>query len=342
MSWLALDIGGANLKAAHEEAVARSHGFALWRDPSGLPRELGILAAEFPEFDRIALTMTAELCDCYPTKSHGVLAVLDAVLEAFPEQNLSIWGVDGRFHDVDAISASPLLAAASNWLALATACARLVPADRGLLIDIGSTTTDLISFAGGAVAVHGRTDTDRLRTGALAYLGVRRTPLCAIAPALAFHGVPIGLAAELFATTLDVFLTLGEIPEDPYDTDTADGRPATRSAARDRLARMICADRDGFTAHDAHAFAHSAQDAILARLGEAAWRVLRTIPSPEVVVVSGAGEFLARTLARWVASEARVVSVSELWGRPESAAACARALLDLVPDESLFAGKPAS
>ena len=338
MSWLALDIGGANIKAAHQSEGARSRSFALWRDPSGLPRELAALGSEFPPFDRIALTMTAELCDCYATKSEGVL---DAVLEAFPDQDLAIWGVDGRFHDVEAIGASPLLAAASNWLALATACARLLPDERGLLIDIGSTTSDMISFAQGEAVVHGRTDTERLRSGALVYLGVRRTPVCAIAAALPFHGVSIGLAAELFATTLDVFLTLGDIPEDPTDTDTADHRPATRSAARDRLARMICADRDSFSDHDAHVFAHATRSAILGRLGEAAWRVLRSIPPPGLIVVSGAGEFLARALAKRVAGEARVASVSDLWGRAESDAACARALLELVRDESLFHEKPA-
>ena len=45
--------------------------------------------------------MTAELCDCYPTKTVGVNAVLDAVLDAFPGVRSRVWGVDGRFHDVD-------------------------------------------------------------------------------------------------------------------------------------------------------------------------------------------------------------------------------------------------
>src|SRR5438445_198069 len=78
-----------------------------------------------------------------------------------------------------------------------------------LLIDIGSTTTDLIPMDRGTVAARGRSDTERLQAGELVYAGIRRTPLCALATELPFRGIPTGLAAELFASTLDVYLTLG-------------------------------------------------------------------------------------------------------------------------------------
>ena len=55
---------------------------------------------------------------------------------------------------------------------------------------------------------------------------------CSIGAELPFRGAPTGLTAELFATTLDVYLTLGEIPSDPGDLSTADGRPATVSKVR--------------------------------------------------------------------------------------------------------------
>ena len=44
----------------------------------------------------------------------------------------------------------------------------------------------------------------------------------------------------------DVYVTLGDLPEEPNATDTADGRGAPKAFARDRLARQICADRDHF------------------------------------------------------------------------------------------------
>ena len=53
---LGLDIGGANLKAAHTAGPARSVPFALWKDPAGLTDRLRALLAEFPTPDRLAVT----------------------------------------------------------------------------------------------------------------------------------------------------------------------------------------------------------------------------------------------------------------------------------------------
>ena len=273
--------------------------------------------------------MTAELCDCFRTKAEGVLSILDAVEQAAGARPVSIWGIDGRFHELDDIRRRPALAAAANWLALAVVAARLIPGDRGILIDVGSTTTDLIPLGGGAVAARGRTDTERLETGELVYAGVRRTPLCSLATELPFRrGQLIGLAAELFATTLDVFLTLGDIDPDPADIATADGRPATIDAARDRLARMVCADRDGFSADDAVTLSRSAEQCLIGRLAEAAERACAaTIGRPEVAVIAGSGEFLARRLAAAVVGPDRpILSLAEAWGCAGSTAGCAQGL----------------
>ena len=171
--------------------------------------------------------MTAELCDCYPTRTVGVNAVLDAVDRGPAEPIAVVWGVDGQFHRAEEIRERPMLAAAANWLALAELAARLVPDDPAILIDIGTTTTDLIPLDRGAVAARGRSDTERLQTGELVYAGVRRTPVHALATELPFRGVPTGLAAELFASTLDVYLVLGDIASNPSTSrrPTAGPRP---------------------------------------------------------------------------------------------------------------------
>jgi (4-(4-[2-(gamma-L-glutamylamino)ethyl]phenoxymethyl)furan-2-yl)methanamine synthase len=330
-SWLALDIGGANLKAAHTTGQSRALPFELWKHPDELPRALVSLASTLPEADRVALTMTAELCDCYPTKAVGVRSVLDATRSAFPHPPMVVWGIDGRFHEVEEIRQSPNLAAAANWLALATLASRLIPEGAGLLIDVGSTTADLIPLVDGRVAVRGRTDTERLQTGELVYAGVRRTPLCSLALELPFRGRLTGLTAELFATTLDVYLTLGETRSDPKDLSPADGRPATADAAVDRLARMVGADRDGFSAEDAFAFAQAADGVLTDRLERAAFRAsLETIGRPRNAVVAGSGEFLARRVAsRVLVPGGKVVSLAEAWGPVASSAACAHALAEL-------------
>jgi probable H4MPT-linked C1 transfer pathway protein len=324
-TWLALDVGGANLKAAHSSGQARSLPFEVWKRPEELPQAIARLIHILPPADRVALTMTAELCDCYPTKAVGVRSVVDAVLLGVHGRPMVVWGTDGKFHEVEDIQQNPLIAAAANWLALATVAARLIPEGPGLLIDIGSTTTDLIPTLGGRVNVQGRTDTERLQTGELVYAGVRRTPLCAIAAELPFRGRPTGLSAELFASTLDVYLTLGEIPSNPKDLSTADGRPSTADAAVDRMARMVGADRDGFNSDDAFAFAQAADEALLDRLERASLRA--SFDRPRHAVVAGSGEFLARRLAdRILEPGGTVHSIEATWGPVASTAACAYAL----------------
>jgi (4-(4-[2-(gamma-L-glutamylamino)ethyl]phenoxymethyl)furan-2-yl)methanamine synthase len=221
--------------------------------------------------------------------------------------------------------------AAANWLALANLAARSIPDWRGVLIDIGTTTTDLIPLDRGRVAARGRSDTERFQTGELVYAGVRRTPICALATELPFRGIPTGLAAEIFASTLDVYLTLGEIASNPSDLSTADGRPSTVEAARDRLARMIGTDRDGFSAEDAVAFARAADQCLLERLTLVAGRATRpTIGRPGAAVISGSGEFLARRLAeRVIEPGGAIVSLREAWGPVASSAGCAYALVKL-------------
>jgi probable H4MPT-linked C1 transfer pathway protein len=277
--------------------------------------------------------MTAELCDCYATKREGVLSIVTAVRGALGSRPVSVWGIDGRFHTVEDIAERPGLAAASNWLALAAIAARFGAKERGLLIDVGSTTTDLIPLDQGTVVARGRTDRDRLATGELVYAGVRRTPVCALATELALTtGEPVGLAAEMFATTLDVFLMMGDIGSDPTDLKTADGRPATVDNARDRLARMFCADREEFSLDNALALARSAEESLLRRLVRAAERSCRaTIGSPRFAIVAGSGEFLARRVAvTLMGSDRPITSLAEAWGPAASEAACARALLELV------------
>src|SRR5687767_897273 len=76
---LGLDIGGANLKAAHTDGTALCRAFPLWRTPDRLASELQRLLADLPAHDVLAVTMTGELCDCFATRAEGVAAILHSV-----------------------------------------------------------------------------------------------------------------------------------------------------------------------------------------------------------------------------------------------------------------------
>lgn len=324
---LALDIGGANLKAADGQGFALSHSFALWKSPNRLAEALMGLLQKAPPAKALVATMTGELADCYLTKADGVRAILRALSEVAAGRPLSVYLTDGEFVSAAEAAERPLAAASSNWRAVAQFSARYLPDGNGLLIDIGGTTCDVIPIADGIPATAGLTDPDRLASGELIYTGVVRSPVCAVAAAIPWRGAQCPTAHELFATTQDAYLTLGDLSEDASDTATADGRPATREAARDRLARSICADREMFSDADALAAADAIRTSQAAKLAIPIRSVIgRMAVKPTTVVLSGQGEFLARRVLERLRMELQLVSLAEKLGPDVSRCAPAHAL----------------
>jgi (4-(4-[2-(gamma-L-glutamylamino)ethyl]phenoxymethyl)furan-2-yl)methanamine synthase len=322
---LGLDIGGANLKAAHTSGVARTVPFALWKHPQGLAAELARLRAAMPAHELLAITMTGELCDCFPTRRAGVAAILQSAVAAAGHTPMQVWSTRGRFVSAAEAGADPLSVAAGNWLALAHWVARRFADERVLLIDTGSTTTDIVYLNRGVPEPRCLSDAERLLSGELVYTGVRRTPICAVL------GTQCAVAAEFFATMLDAYVFVGLLPENPDDSDTADGRPMTRPCAHARLARMRCADVETFTEAHAHLLADEALRTQWLVVLQACGRVLSDKPEVQRVVVSGSGEIVGRNAARRL--DRTLTSLADLLGRACSEAACAFAVAALAERE---------
>jgi len=323
---IGLDIGGANLKAATSGGRALSRPFALWKHPERLPDELAAIAAELRPAGPVAVTMTGELCDCFETKRDGVRHILAAVGHVFLPARARVWSTAGRFLTLEEGAERPLQVAAANWHAEATYVGRFAPAGFALLIDTGSTTTDVIPLRDGRPAPRGRTDPERLRTGELIYTGVRRTPVCAV--------LGPTVMAELFATMLDVYVHLRELPEEPDNRDTADGRPITVRQAHGRLSRMLGGDPEITPEAETLALARSARRIQVATIARSVIRLCaRDLPG--TVAVSGSGEFLARAALHsvgWDDETPRVVALSDVWGPDLSVAACAYAVAKLAEE----------
>ena len=183
--------------------------------------------------------------------------------------------------------------AAANWHALATFAGRLVPDRPALLIDIGTTTADLIPLNEGVPVPVGRTDRERLQSGELVYSGVKRTPVCALVSEIPFRGQLCPVAAEFFATTLDVYLALGLIPEDSRHRDgqrppgdAGDGPRSARAVALLRRDRILGGRHGGNGSFDRPGTAAADRPRHRARAGRAAL-------VPQRLVISGVGSFLA-------------------------------------------------
>ena len=333
MPTLGLDIGGANIKASDGQSRSVSRPFAIWKAPEQLPEELAALLADFPEVDHLAVTMTAELADCFATKAEGVRRILDSVLAIAGERVVLVWQTAGEFVSADLATEFPRLVAAANWHALATWVGRSCPEGSALLIDCGSTTTDFIPLQDGLPSTLGLTDVERLQHGELVYTGLKRTSICALAPAVPFQGRLCPLAAELFATTLDVALLTGTVAPDPHDLNTADGRPATVEAAWNRLAHQICCDTDECSLDEARQIAGFLRDRQL-EAWFAAERIVAARFAPwQTVITSGEGEASLAPLVEQIGETGKtILSLNQMLGPQHSQAACAFALARLLED----------
>src|SRR5215204_1873006 len=326
---LAMDIGGANTKAAwlHGDSLRTvSRPFEVWRDREALTAVLREVAAEAGEADAVAITMTAELSDAFRTKREGVAFVLDAAEAALGGRPLSVLTTAGELVPVAEARARPWDVAAANWMATALAVAG---AHRdALLIDIGSTTTDIVPIAAGRVAATGRNDLERLLTGELVYTGVLRTNLAAIAPRVPVRGGWCPVSSEYFAISADVHLVLGRLAQEAYDCPTPDGRPATVEFARERIVRLVCADVEELDGGEVDAIAAFLYGEQLRQIEEAARRVQRPLPLEAPVIAVGSGVFLGREVAARL--ERAVADPPAPWGATGGEAAPAAALAALL------------
>src|SRR3954449_12604780 len=136
-------------------------------------------------------------------------------------------------------------------------------------------------------------DMERLQAGELVYTGALRTNLAAIAPRVPVRGGWCPVASEQFAISADVHLVLGHLTEAAYDCPTPDGRPATVSFARERIARLVCSDTDQLQAREIDAIAAFLAAEQVRQIEAAARTVQRPLPREAPVVAVGSGEFLA-------------------------------------------------
>ncbi|MSR60020.1 MAG: H4MPT-linked C1 transfer pathway protein [Planctomycetaceae bacterium] len=337
MHVIGLDIGGANLKGASTQGIGRSAPFEIWRAPGDLRARLHDLLGAFPKADLIALTMTAELADCFETKAEGVEFVLQAARQASAGIPLIVWLTTGSFAPADVAVNCPMQVASANWHALAAWAGRLVPESTSLVVDVGSTTTDVIPIRRGVPCPTGFTDVARLLSGELVYTGARRTPVCAVAAEVPLRGGFCPLAAEWFATMLDVNLVLGSMPEDLTDRATANGGPATVAGAVDRLCRAVCCDRFELSLDEVRTIAEFLADRQIRQIAAAIERV--AVAQRDVVsaaVVTGTGEFLARRALQCCRSTRGlpVISLGERMSPAVTEAACAYAVAVLASESA--------
>ncbi len=296
------DIGGAHVKAVwlDEHGVVQSAvqwPCALWRGLDllniALHDVMTTLGCDARKV-RHVVTMTGELVDLFQSRQQGVVAIAHCVRAQVPDVRFYAADEQGVRLLTEVIGHESAVAS-MNWHASALCVAQSWP--DALVVDIGSTTTDVTPCVHGQVMATGWTDAARMAEGSLLYSGVVRTPVMALGPKVSWRGQMHWLAAEYFATTADVYRLLGMLPTTHDMADTADGEDKNHLATMRRLARMVGHDvedlADSAWQDLARAFAAQQQEWMLAVCKQQ----LAYQPQIQQMAGLGAGVFLLPALA---------------------------------------------
>lgn len=240
------DIGGAHVKAAVitacEIIAVYQQPCPLWKGLDQLQHAVNAIMLELAGTNwHHAITMTGELVDLFDNRGHGVKQIIQTMTELLPDSEILIFAGQQGFLKPSEVDAKHYTSIASaNWLVSASFVAQKV--GTGLFVDCGSTTTDILLLKNGQVLAEGYTDYQRLLSEELIYTGIIRTAVMAVTQTALDQGKKIGLMAEYFATTADVYRVTDELNDIHDQTDTADGAPKTVLASARRLSRMIGCD----------------------------------------------------------------------------------------------------
>jgi hypothetical protein len=279
----------------------------------------------------MAVTMTAELSDAFATKREGVLFIFQCLKTCFPATATHVFSLDGAFVPLNDACTHPLDFAASNWLASAIWVARKYP--NCLLVDVGSTTTDIIPIVDGEICVTGRRDLERLASGELVYTGALRTNLAAIVQTVPVAGRICRVASEYFAISGDVHLILGNLSPKEYTCPTPDGRPVSVDCSRKRLARLVCADTEMLAGEEIDEMARCLHGQQVLQIRAGIEQIISRLPClrNRPVIVLGTGSFLGTA-----AAESAGLSVAAIAGdleREELAVAPCLAVAHLLSEK---------
>ena len=298
------DVGGAHLKAVRIDAKGKLAVMQvycpLWRGLDALSAAIDQVLTEFdvPEMGHThCVTMTGELADIFPNRAAGVRQIAGLLSEKLSEPMLFYAGYQHWLRLPDVASQTHRIAS-MNWLASIEYLASHV--SHALLIDVGSTTSDLALICHGEPKIVGYSDATRMQTNELIYTGVVRTPLMALAQKIEFQGQSINLAAEHFATTADVYSLTGDLLQSEYSAETADGADKSLDACARRLARMIGRDADDASLADWQALAQAFKRLQLKQLQLAIEQHLAALTDKSecVLIGAGVGDFLLVDLAQ--------------------------------------------
>lgn len=297
------DIGGANLKAAHLNGCGVLERVIqlpcpLWQGLSHLDRALEQALTRLPtSVARHAITMTGELVDLFANRAQGVQSLIQSLATHLPAVRMEVYAGEAGFVSPALGAAMAQQVASANWMATAAYVAPLV--SQGIIVDVGSTTTDIIPVRGKILA-RGHDDHQRMVFDELVYTGVVRTSVVAVVKRVLFEGEWVTVMAEHFATMADVHRLTGELPADSDEWPTADNQGRSDIDCARRLARLIGRDAESAELQCWRRMAGHLAEQQQRRIMDACARTLSRglLDEHAPLIGAGIGRFVVKQLAK--------------------------------------------
>ncbi|KXB04044.1 hypothetical protein AKJ35_00900 [candidate division MSBL1 archaeon SCGC-AAA833F18] len=332
---IGIDIGGANTKALllKDGSVEKDwlEYIPLWERKEDLESFLDKLAG-VKQVQATGITMTGELSDIFKSKREGVKEIIKIASEKFGNKACYFMSSNGELLSKDKALDSPEEISAANWIASGLVVGEEYP--NCILMDVGSTTTDLIPIQNGTPTSLGRSDFQRLETGELVYTGVLRTPVTYLCPEVEVNGMKVGIASEYFANIGDAYRVLNTLDEEQYNCDTPDGRGKTRDDCMRRMARVFCSDVEELGEEFIEKAAKYFQERQVSLLQKALEKIVDSNKSLRInnIIVTGIGRRILAEEAARSANFKQIIDLADIYGEEAALMTPAFAM-------SLLAGK---
>ena len=299
------DIGGAHLKVAQcTQQGELLHAFEvpcpLWQGIEELSKAVKKIQKKLIGPTSInAITMTGELVDIFTDRQSGVDEIITNIQPFLSEGSCHIYAGEQAWLSPSEAKKQWRQVASRNWQASVSYTAQAI--EKGLFIDVGSTTSDILAINNHQAPPTAFNDFERQAISELHYAGVIRTPLIAIAHTAPFDNKTIRLAAEVFATSGDCWCILGQLNPSAVQDSTSDGQTWQKSDCIRRLARLLGADAHEFPEQQWEQLAQWFAQQQIMQLQQACQTVLAnhtTISQKAPLIGAGIGRFMVQHCAK--------------------------------------------
>ncbi len=236
IEFLGIDIGGAHLKiiGLDKDGIvifAEYSSCRVWEGTKFLGKLFKDLNNLFPRKTlKCAITITAEMCDNFKDRKEGFKKIIKLcqILEFkkyFYVNNSQIFKKKPKYSEFISM----------NWHSIGRFLENKV--DNAILLDFGSTTTDLVCIKDNRIANEYFDDFLRINNYELKYTGFTRTPLYGITHEIKSTNNVQKIIPENFSESSDIYRVLNKLDKKNDVDKTSDNRGKTKKESLIRISR---------------------------------------------------------------------------------------------------------